>query len=97
MDVICPVRWARRRWSAGVGPAERQIGTATWCASPVSTQEVGGRESILRDESRCCPELPYTTSPADDLGVALAPWPVEFGDEIAVKGHPWPVEVVDLA
>ena len=32
-----------------------------------------------------------------DLGVALAPWPVEFGDEIAVEGHPWPVEVVDLA
>ena len=70
----------------------------------VPTQEAGGRESILRtrlDESRvrCCPGLPstYTTSPGDDLGVALAPWPVEFGDEIAVEGHPWPVEVVDLA
>jgi hypothetical protein len=33
---------------------------------------------------------------ADDLGVALVPWPVELGDEIAVDGLPWPVEVVDL-
>jgi hypothetical protein len=33
---------------------------------------------------------------ADDLGVALVPWPVELGDEIAVDGHPWPLEVVDL-
>jgi hypothetical protein len=33
---------------------------------------------------------------ADDLGVALAPWPVELGDEIAVEGHPWPLEVVDI-
>jgi hypothetical protein len=33
---------------------------------------------------------------ADDLGVALVPWPVELGDEIAVQRHPWPLEVVDL-
>jgi hypothetical protein len=33
---------------------------------------------------------------ADDLGVALVPWPVELGDEIAVDGHAWPLEVVDL-
>jgi len=33
---------------------------------------------------------------ADDLGIALGPWPVELGDEIAVEGHPWPLEVVDL-
>ena len=33
---------------------------------------------------------------ADDLGVALVPWPVELGDEIAVDGHPWPLEVVDI-
>jgi hypothetical protein len=33
---------------------------------------------------------------ADDLGVALVPWPVELGDEIAVEGNPWPLEVVDL-
>ena len=34
---------------------------------------------------------------ADDLGVALVPWPIELGDEIVVEGHPWPVEIVDLA
>jgi hypothetical protein len=33
---------------------------------------------------------------ADDLGVALVPWPVELGDEIAVEGNPWPLEVVDV-
>ena len=33
---------------------------------------------------------------ADDLGIALVPWPVELGDEIAVDGHPWPLEVVDI-
>jgi hypothetical protein len=33
---------------------------------------------------------------AEDLGVALVPWPVELGDEIAVDGHSWPLEVVDL-
>jgi hypothetical protein len=33
---------------------------------------------------------------ADDLGVALVPWPVELGDEIAVEGHRWPLEVVGL-
>jgi hypothetical protein len=26
---------------------------------------------------------------ADDLGIALVPWPIEIGDEIAVDGHPW--------
>jgi hypothetical protein len=33
---------------------------------------------------------------ADDLGVALVPWPIELGDEIAVDGHSWPLEVVDI-
>jgi len=33
---------------------------------------------------------------ADELGVALVPWPVEPGDEITVEGQPWPLEVVDL-
>ena len=33
---------------------------------------------------------------ADDLGIALVPWPVELGDEIAVERHPWPLEVVDI-
>ena len=36
------------------------------------------------------------TVTADDLGIALVPWPVELGDEIAVEGHPWPLEVVDI-
>jgi hypothetical protein len=29
---------------------------------------------------------------ADDLGVALVPWPVELGDEITVEGHFWPLK-----
>ena len=33
---------------------------------------------------------------ADDLGMALVPWPIGLGDEIAVEGHPWPLEVVDV-
>jgi len=33
---------------------------------------------------------------ADDLGVALVPWPLELCDEIAVEGHPWPLEMVDI-
>ena len=33
---------------------------------------------------------------ADDLGLALVPWPIELGDETAVGEDPWPVEVVDL-
>ena len=33
---------------------------------------------------------------ADDLGVALVPWPVEPGDEITVEWQPWQLEVVDL-
>jgi hypothetical protein len=33
---------------------------------------------------------------ADDLGVALVPWPVELGDEIAVERHAWPLEAVEV-
>jgi hypothetical protein len=48
--------------------------------------------------STCCPWVAVRVHSvtADDLGVALVPWPVELGDEIAVDGHPWPLEVVDL-